>query len=949
MPSRGSLKPEDDARVAIDRLLDVCGWRLQDPHGVNLVAARGVAVRHVRLKHGHGEADYLLFVDGQAVGVVEAKPAGTTLTGVEVQSDKYARGLPDGIPAPVRPLPFCYQSTGVETRFTNGLDPDPRSRSVFAFHRPEMLGEWLSAGGDQAAPRQVAGMMRAAHGPAPYAAPATLLSRMRNMPLLITTGLWPAQIRAITKLECSVRDNRPRSLIQMSGGSGKTFMAVYAIYRMIKFAEARRVLFLVDRAHLARQTLKEFQQFVTPDDGRKFTELYNVQHLKSNHIDPVSRVCIGTIQRLYSILKGEDLDPAAEEASSFDTGAPLLREPVPVVYDAALPIEFFDVVFTDECHRSIYNLWRQVLEYFDGYIVGLTATPSAQTYGFFHNNLVMEYSHEEAVADEVNVDFVVYNIRTKITEAGSKIDTGFWVDKRDRLTRRVRWEQLKEDFEYDASDLDRFVVTPDQIRTIIRAFRDHALPEIFPGRREVPKTLVFAKDDSHADDIVQIVREEFGKGNDFAEKITYRTTGVDPETLISAFRNSYNPRIAVTVDMIATGTDIKPLEILLFMRGVRSRNYFEQMKFRGVRVIPDTELQAVTPDAKSKTHFVIVDAVGAFERELSDARPIDRQPSVPFDRLVQAVALNNRTPEVVSSLGARLARLDRRLDEAQRDELAALAGGQSLRSIAAGIIRALDPDAHEDAARKATGMEQPPPDAIERARQQMIQAAVAPIATSPALRNRVLEIHSSFEQTIDVISQDQLIEAGLSEAAREKARNLVESFESFLREHKDEIAALQVLYSRPYRQRLTFRQIKELAEAIKRPPRGLTPEVLWWAYETLDRSRVRGSGVRVLTDVVSLVRFALRQDDRLAPFPETVRERFAAWLAGQEAGGRKFTGEQRQWLELIRDHIATSFQMEAEDFDLAPFSQRGGLGRAAQVFGDELGRILDELNGELAA
>ena len=204
--------------------------------------------------------------------------------------------------------------------------------------------------------------------------------------------------------------------------------------------------------------------------------------------------------------------------------------PIPSRYNPAIPIETFDLIITDECHRSIYNLWRQVLEYFDASLIGLTATPSKQTLGFFNQNLIMEYPFERAVADGVNVDFDLYTIRTLISEHGSVINAGFQVDYRDRQTRKIRWELADQDIPYDADDLDRRVVAPDQIRTIVRAFRDRLFTDIFPGRTEVPKTLIFAKDDSHADDIVQILREEFGKGNDFAQKITYRTGAAKPQS-----------------------------------------------------------------------------------------------------------------------------------------------------------------------------------------------------------------------------------------------------------------------------------------------------------------------------------------------------------------------------------------------------------------------------------
>ncbi|MGO9073589.1 MAG: DEAD/DEAH box helicase family protein [Terriglobales bacterium] len=392
------ITPEDRARQNIDQLLAAAGWILQNRPEANITAGRGVAVREFPMKKGHGEADYLLFVDGAAAGVIEAKREGETLTGVEIQTAKYSEGVPDGIPAPRRPLPFLYQSTGVETRFTSLLDPEARSRQVFAFHRPETLAQWL---------------LDESQHPG-----TTLRARLRNMPPLIKEGLRPAQVTAIENLEVSLADQRPRALIQMASGGGKTFAACNFAYRLIKHAGAKRILFLVDRGNLGRQTLKEFQAFVTPEENRPFTELYNVQLMRSNKLDDVSRVCVTTIQRLFSMLKGEEeLDPSLEEESAF-TMASLQKQPVPVGYNPRLPIETFDFIVTDECHRSIYNLWRQVLEYFDASLIGLTATPSKHTIGFFNQNLVMEYNHDQAVADRVNVDFDVYRIRHQRTRLG---------------------------------------------------------------------------------------------------------------------------------------------------------------------------------------------------------------------------------------------------------------------------------------------------------------------------------------------------------------------------------------------------------------------------------------------------------------------------------------------------------------------------------------------------
>jgi type I restriction enzyme R subunit len=587
---------------------------VQDVKAANVHAARGVALREFELNPGHGTADYLLYVDGKAAGVIEAKKQGATLTGVEVQSARYAQGLPAALPAWRRPLPFLYESTGAETHFTNALDPEPRARNTFAFHRPETLAELLV---DLPQPT-VFSTGSGAAAPGIGYAPATFIARVRQMPELVTAWgdfkLWPAQITAIRNLEASLAQNKPRALIQMATGSGKTFTAISFIYRLIKFAGARRVLFLVDRGNLGRQTKKEFDQYVSPVNNYKFGEEYIVQHLTSNQLDTTARVCICTIQRMYSMLRGRELPEEADEESTQGVEG-LFREAAPIDYNPAFPIETFDIIVTDEAHRSIYNLWRQVLEYFDAYLIGLTATPNKQTFGFFNQNLVMEYGHPQAVADGVNVNYDVYRIRTEVSEAGSRVEAGYWVQVLDKPTRARRDWQLDDDFEYAPEELDRSVQTPDQIRTIARTLRDKWRTDLFPQREELPKTLVFAKDDNHAEAIVTTLREEWGRGNEFAQKITYRTTGETPETLIKAFRTSYYPRIAVTVDMIATGSDIKPVEIVVFMRSVKSRSFFEQMKGRGVRVIKDDDLRGVNPgEHVHKDHFVIVDCVGVCEQ-----------------------------------------------------------------------------------------------------------------------------------------------------------------------------------------------------------------------------------------------------------------------------------------------------------------------------------------------
>ena len=925
------LNPEQRARQQIDAQLAACGWVVQDYKQFNPSAGRGLALREVPLKSG--TCDYLLLVDRMAVGVIEAKKAGTLLSGVAEQSGHYASNLPAMIPSAVEGhLPFLYESTGVETFFRDERDPEPRSRRVFAFHRPETLAEWLAEAD-------------------------TLRGRLRTLPPLEPCNLRACQLEGIANLEKSFALAHPRALIQMATGAGKTYTACSFAYRLIKHAGARRILFLVDRANLGRQAMKEFQQFVAPDTGRKFTEVYNVQHLTSNQLDSVARVTICTIQRLYSILRGEELDEEIDEKSGYELAAADDRERE-VAYNPRVPVETFDFIVTDECHRSIYGLWRQVLEYFDAFTVGLTATPSKQTIGFFNQNLVMEYNHERAVADGVNVGYEVYRIKTQVTEAGGKVEKGFYVDRRHKETRQVRWTRLDEDLVYGANDLDRSVVVKSQIRTVLQAYQDALFTDLFPGRTLVPKTLIFCKDDSHAEDVVQIVREVFGKGNDFAKKITYKT--YDPETrryeksdtLIQEFRTSPQLRIAVTVDMIATGTDIKPLECLLFLRDVRSRTYFEQMKGRGTRVLTPTDLQAVSgADARAKTHFIIVDAVGVCESDKTDSRPLEKKPTVAFDKLLLGVALGKRDEDSLTTLAGRLARLGRELSHQDTETLREKAGGKSLPDLANALLKAVNPDAIAERAAGKPGVEPEKiaPEALEKARKELISEACAPF-DSPVLRDALAKAKQGAEQIIDGVTIDQTTYRGFDSAAKEKAQSLLSSFRAYIEQHKAEIDALQILYSRPYKQRLTEPMLKELEKKLRENHAAWTEDRLWDACAVAAPGKVKGrSQPGRFADLVSLVRFALAQQPVLRPFAESVNERFNEWLTDKAKAGTTFTPEQLAWLKLIRDHVATSLSIETDDLELSPFNQQGGLGKAHQLFGDQLPKLLDELNTVLSA
>jgi type I restriction enzyme R subunit len=920
------LTPEERARAEIDRLLDAAGWTLQDMKAFNRNAALGVAVREFQLPSG--PCDYLLFVDGKAAGVVEAKKSGVTLSGVAGQSDRYMATLPDHLARWDDRLRFDYESTGDETFFRDTRDPKARSRRVFAFHRPETLHSWLKE-------------------------QDTLRRRLADMPPLVEKGLRDCQIDAIQGLEKSLAEDQPRSLIQMATGAGKTFTACTFSWRLIKHAGARRILFLVDRNNLGDQTLKEFREFDPPGAANRFTDTYIVQHLKSNRIDDDAKVVITTIQRLYSMLKGEELDTEAEEASGFETWGLEDGEIRPLNYNPAIPVETFDFIVTDECHRSIYGLWRQVLEYFDAHIIGLTATPSKHTLGFFNQNIVAEYDYPKSVVDGVNVGYEIYRIRTRVTEEGGSIevdDSGFQVPVRDKRTRAIRYRELDADLEYTRQDLDRSVVNPNQIRTVLQTYRDRVFTELFPDRsgQWLPKTLIFAKDDNHAEEIVHTVREVFGEGNDFAKKITYRNTGEDPKELIKSFRNDAAFRAAVSVDMIATGTDIKPVEVLIFMRDVKSEGYYEQMKGRGVRTIPDSDLQMVTPDARTKTRFVLIDAVGVTETKKNASQPLERKKTIAFDKLLDQVAQGRRDEDAVSSLAGRLAALDRKLDNEDRARIADATGGKKPRDLANDLLEAVDPDRQQQAIESEVGGEATP-EQESAVIGRLLDTACAPF-DDPETRELLKTIKHKNDLVIDEVTTDEVREA---EFDKGQAEQRIRSFREFIEANRDELTALQILYNQPAgRRRLSYAAIKELAQAMTDKPYYLTTADVWQAYKRLNAAKVKGAPVdNQLTEIVSLVRFALGYDDVLEPYSAKVEQRFNLWIGREKKAGREYTAEQMDWLKTIAGYIAANAEIRPRDFiEIPSLSDKGGVVKAEEIFGRErFNEVLDELQGALVA
>ncbi|WP_329088537.1 DEAD/DEAH box helicase family protein [Streptosporangium sp. NBC_01469] len=925
---------EVQARRVVDQMLSEAGWLVQDFKDLNPMAGHGVAVREFRL--ASGPADYVLYVDGKIVGVVEAKREGQTLSAAQAQNARYADGASKSHSLAVwrkkEPLVFRYATTGTETVFLNRLDPQARTREVFSFHRPETLAGWMREADEL-----------------PDA--PTYRARLKHLPALETSGLRQAQIEAITGLEASLANDRPRGLIQMATGAGKTFTAVTETYRLLRHGKARRVLFLVDRNNLGRQALGEFRNYITPDDGRKFSELYNVERLAGDHVQDSSSVLICTIQKMYALLCGEivvnddDADDADDKSAEESDALYGVDAPVSVEYNPQVPPESFDLIVVDECHRSIYGLWRRVLDYFDAHIVGLTATPTKQTLGFFHQNLVSEYTYEMAVADGVNVDFDVVRLSTKIGEQGSLIDEGTTVKVRNRKTRAQRLEQLDDDFVYSNRQLGRTVIAEDHIRTVLTTYRDN-WQRWFPDREVLPKTLIFAADDNHAEEVLGLAKEVFGQGDEFATKITYkvRAAGKNPDSLINDLRHDAALRIAVTVDMIATGTDVRALECVIFLRAVRSAVLFEQMKGRGARTLDAEELHEVTPGASdqiAKTRFILLDAVGVTDFPLADSKPLmsASEKQISLDKLLQKCATKAINVTEAAALAGRLARLNQQITPEEREELATVGGGVSISALSRAIVAAIDPDAQEKAREEGGTV----------AARRLVEDAIAPLTGNPPYRNRILEIRRDHDITYDETSKDEVV--NLVEVPREeRASSTVQSWRGFLEKHRDEITAIQVLTETRGGGHDALAKLKDLAARIRRPPHAWTPGTLWDAYETLNKAAASPQGNAELPDLVSLIRYELGMDTELKPYRSVIEERFASWLARQAQAGAHFTADQLWWLAQIRDTVAIGVGITVEDIKGVPFTQRGGQAGLIRDFGgrDRARALIAEMDRELA-
>lgn len=862
------MTPEEKARQKIDQWFAEAGWKVINREDYEPTST-AVAIREGLLK-GNLEADYFLFINGKAVGVLEAKREDIDALSDKVcaQAALCAKSVPHIYQTYQNPLPFIFTSNGKDLYFCDFRKQEQSFKQIMAIPTPYDLVKQL--------------------GISDYFA---------GLPTLQKKGLRDCQYEAVTELEKSFRSGQNRALMVLATGAGKTYTACLAAYRLLSYTPMRRILFLVDRNNLGKQAEGEFGTFRLTENGDAFNTIFTVNRLRSLSIPSDSNVIISTIQRLFSFLKGDTIDDDDEDEGN-EPAEEIILPPNP-----NLPHDYFDLIIIDECHRSIYGNWRKVLEYFDtARLVGLTATPVPETMAFFNNNRIVNYTLEKSIVDGVNVDCRVYRIRTQVTENGGAILKGEKVKEETRYTGDIKTIFNKEAKTYTSKELNRSVINPAQIKLVLSTYRDVVYTELFndPQREAnfdwLPKTLIFALNETHATNIVQIAKEVFGRTDDrFVQKITY--SAGDSNELIRQFRNDKDFRIAVTCTLVATGTDIKPLEVVMFMRDVESLPLYIQMKGRGVRTIGDEQLRNVTPNAFSKDCFFLVDAVGVTEHEKTIPTAADEPTTktITLKELLERISHGYLPDEYLQRLAATLSRIYNKADNSQRNEFTRLAH-DDMKELASRIYDALDNNPL------------PPFININEPNNER-KGLVAPLANHANARRYLLILSAGFVNTL-MPGEDTLISKGFS---IEEAQNTTEAFEEFCREHTDEIEALRIIYNNEG-EPITYSMLKDLENKLKMANNHFTSKQLWNSYAILNPNSVRRSTTKeesdALTNIIQLVRYAFRQIERLDSVVTTSKQYFNLWLGQNQ---REITDKQREVISRIVDYIASNGACTVKD------------------------------------
>ena len=857
------MNPEEKARVIIDRMFEEAGWKVvdRDKYAPNMTA---VAIRE-GLMVGNREADYLLFLNGKAVGVLEAKRIETDINSdiVQEQARLYTRSCPKWCQAwfPNIPLPLAYVANSRDLMFYDTRKSDSEFEYCKKIHSPKEVKKLLGLEDDYV-----------------------------GLPTLSPKGLRACQYEAITQLEQSFRNGENRALMVLATGAGKTYTACLAAYRMLAFTPMKRILFLVDRNNLGKQAETEFGTFRLTENGDPFNTIFTVNRLKSSSVPTDSNVVISTIQRLFSLLKGDEITDNDEDDEEIEDKEIILPE------NPNLPSDFFDMIIIDECHRSIYGNWQKVLNYFSkAKLIGLTATPVPETKAFFNGNIIVNYTLEKSIVDGVNVDCRVYRIKTQATENGGAILEGDKVKRETCYTGQVQTINNQETKNYTREELNRSIINPAQIKLILETYRDAVYTEMFtdPQREAnldyLPKTLIFALNENHATNIVQIAKEVFGHNdNRFVQKITY--SAGDSNELIRQFRNDKDFRIAVTCTLVATGTDIKPLEVVMFMRDVASEPLYIQMKGRGVRTIGDEQLRNVTPNAYSKDCFFLVDAVGVTEHEKVITSPSEGATSklMSLKELLEKITHGNVSDDYLRLLASRLSRISHKCEEKDREKFISLAH-ISMMDIASNIFDALD----QGSLPKYVNVNES---------NTTRKALVRNIANEPDAREVLLILNAGFIETL-MPGEDTLISKGFSQ---EEAQTTTSAFEAYCEEHKDEIEALRIIYNNQG-DPLTYTILKDLENKLKFASSKFNTSLLWNSYAIINPQMVKHSSTKeekeALTNIIQLVRYAFHQIERLESLYPSASQRFNLWCGQNQ---RPLTEEQIGVMQQVFSYIASN-------------------------------------------
>ena len=857
------MNPEEKARVIIDRMFEEAGWKVvdRDKYAPNMTA---VAIRE-GLMVGNREADYLLFLNGKAVGVLEAKRIETDINSdiVQEQARLYTRSCPKWCQAwfPNIPLPLAYVANSRDLMFYDTRKSNSEFEYCKKIHTPKEVKKLLGLEDDYV-----------------------------GLPTLSPKGLRACQYEAITQLEQSFRNGENRALMVLATGAGKTYTACLAAYRMLAFTPMKRILFLVDRNNLGKQAETEFGTFRLTENGDPFNTIFTVNRLKSSSVPTDSNVVISTIQRLFSLLKGDEITDNDEDDKEIEDKEIILPE------NPNLPSDFFDMIIIDECHRSIYGNWQKVLNYFSkAKLIGLTATPVPETKAFFNGNIIVNYTLENSIIDGVNVDCRVYRIKTQATENGGAILEGDKVKRETCYTGQVQTISNQETKNYTREELNRSIINPAQIKLILETYRDAVYTEMFtepqrePNMDYLPKTLIFALNENHATNIVQIAKEVFGHNdNRFVQKITY--SAGDSNELIRQFRNDKDFRIAVTCTLVATGTDIKPLEVVMFMRDVASEPLYIQMKGRGVRTIGDEQLRNVTPNAYSKDCFFLVDAVGVTEHEKVITSPSEGATSklMSLKELLEKITHGNVSDDYLRLLASRLSRISHKCEEKDREKFISLAY-ISMMDIASNIFDALE----QGFLPEYINVNEPNTDR---------KALVCNIANYPDAREFLLILNAGFIETL-MPGEDTLISKGFSQ---EEAQTTTSAFEAYCEEHKDEIEALRIIYNNQG-EPLTYTMLKDLENKLKFASSKFNTSLLWNSYAIINPQMVKHSSTKeekeALTNIIQLVRYAFHQIGRLESLYPSASQRFNLWCGQNQ---RPLTEEQIGVMQQVFSYIASN-------------------------------------------